>query len=84
MKLKKMNYSLMAGISLMTASFLTSSLIAQEEAKYGKFVGDFRARLETADQEGRDASDAVTLRSRVDMRWATTEAVVHFVPWATV
>ena len=37
------------------------------ESESVKVTGDFRARLETANQEGRESSDALTLRSRVGL-----------------
>lgn len=52
---------------------------AQESSNTGKFLGDFRARIELADQEGRDASEALTLRSRVGYETADLNGFKFFV-----
>ena len=44
---------------------LSNGLFAQAETEFGKFTGDFRARVESANQQGRPSSDALTLRSRI-------------------
>ena len=53
------------GVFSLGLAVISNSLIAQDGSDTGKIVGDFRARIESADQDGRDSSEAVTLRSRV-------------------
>ncbi len=65
MKLKKRTtITRLGGICVLLAA-LSHSLFSQVETDFGKFTGDFRARAESADQQGRPASDALTLRSRI-------------------
>jgi hypothetical protein len=65
MKLKKDNYLNTISIAGLSLAILSNGLNAQDIEDVGKFVGDFRARLEIADQDVRESSEAVTLRSRV-------------------
>lgn len=65
MKFKSNYYLIAITIASLSLVIVTNGLLAQEIEDVGKFVGDFRARLETADQDGRESSEAFTLRSRV-------------------
>ncbi|MDA0349577.1 MAG: hypothetical protein O3C43_13945 [Verrucomicrobia bacterium] len=78
MKLKNnyLNAISFAGLSL---AILSNGLNAQDIEEVGKFVGDFRARLETADQDGRESSEAFTLRSRVGFESVDLNGIKFFI-----
>ncbi len=57
MKLNKRTTITRLGGTCVLLAALTQSLFSQAETEFGKFTGDFRARAESADQQGRPASE---------------------------
>ena len=74
----------LAVVYLIAGLFFYVNLHGQEIEGVGKFTGDFRARFESADQESRDASDALTLRSRVGFESLEMEGFKLFVEGSDV
>jgi len=66
-------------IALLATLACTSTTLAQEIEGWGRFTGNFRGRIEEADQEGRRSSTAVTLRSRVGFESVDLNGLTLFV-----
>ena len=79
MKFKKLNYTNITAFATLLLVVFSNCLIGQGDQDIGKFVGDFRARIETADQQGRESSEAVTLRSRVGFETADLNGFKFFI-----
>ncbi|MCB1122882.1 MAG: alginate export family protein [Verrucomicrobiae bacterium] len=69
----------------LTIALLTcQSLTAQQAGDFGRFTGDFRARFESANQEDRDSSEALTFRSRVGFETKDMEGFQFFIEGSDV